>query len=87
MNTDDKLDQISDTIAFLLARVKGDADAAMAIVDGDARNISILLMGMTDLAMGMVMIMAGISGCKPEEFVRTMALGAKFYGDDFMGRK
>lgn len=87
MNTDDKLDQVSDTIVFLLARVKGDPEMAMAIVDGDARNISILLMGMTDLCMGMVMIMAGITGSTPEEFVTTMALGAKFYGDDFLGRK
>ena len=85
--TDDKLDQVSDTIAFLLARVKRDTDAAMAIVDGDSRNIATLLMGMTDLAMGMVIIMAEVTGTTPKMFVETMAMGAKFYGDDFLGRK
>ena len=85
--TDDKLDQVSDTIAFLLARIKGDPDAAMAIVDGDSKKIATLLMGMTDLCMGMVMMIAPMVGSTPKTFVETMALGAKYHGDDFLGKK
>lgn len=84
MSTDEKLDQVSNTIAFLLARVKGDADMAMAIVGGDSKKIATLLMGMTDLAMGMVILMAELTGCTPKVFVETMAMGAKFYGPEFM---
>ncbi len=87
MNTDDKLDHVSDTIAFLLARVKGDPEMAMEIVGGDTRNISVLLMGMTDLCMGMVVTFAAMTHCTPEEFVRTMAMGAKFHGDEFLRGK
>lgn len=88
MNTDDKLDHVSDTIAFLLARIKNDEKLAMAVVGGDAHNIVKLLIGMTDLAMGMVMMIAPMVGSTPEAFVEVMAMGAKFYGPEFMdGRK
>lgn len=86
MNTDEKLDQVSDTIAFLLARIKGDTEAAFTIIgEGDDFKGLELLMGMTDLAMAMTMVMAPLVGTTPEKLVRTMALGAKLYGPEFMG--
>lgn len=80
---DERLDRVSDTVGFLLARIRGDHKAAVAILgDGEDFRGPELLMGMTDLAVAMTMVMAPLVGSTAEELVRTMALGAKFMGTD-----
>lgn len=78
---DDKVDTISDTIAFLLARIRGDTDAALAIL-GNEENFAgpELLMGMTDLAFAMAKTLGMLVGADVEELVKTMAMGTKFMG-------
>lgn len=77
----EKVDQVADTIAFLLARIRGDSDAAVAILGENEEFMGPqLLMGMTDLAYGMTKLLAVVAGTTPETLVETMAMTNKFIG-------
>lgn len=86
-SVDEALDEMSDTIGFLLARIDRDTDRAMAIVDGDALKINTLLMGMTDLAMALTMTISAMTGMEAKRLVETMAMAAKVEGPEFMKRR
>lgn len=86
-SVDEALDEMSDTIGFLLARIDRDADRAMAIVDGDALKINTLLMGMTDLALALVLTVSVMTGYDAKSLVKTMAMAAKVEGPEFMKRR
>lgn len=70
-------DEISDTIAFLIARERRDVEAAMAIIGDDAMKINHMLLSMADFAAAMVKIPAAMAGVTTEKFLETMALTAK----------
>lgn len=76
---DDRPDTVADTIGFLLARIRGDTDTAMAILGAEETFAGPeLLVGMTDLAFAMAKTLGMLVGTDAEDLVKKMAMGAKF---------